>query len=176
MVSALETAGASTELAIADRFAVHVVRGELKMARRVATAHPGVVRTFNEEEDRLLADVAGRPDSAPTLLLIELGADLAAPGLDEGTPLHQAAWFGQPANARALIAAGAPTDIRDATHGGTPLEWAVHGATMSGDAESRLDAYVAVVDALLRGGAAPPRPDFATPPPAIARRLDAGAG
>lgn len=58
-------------------------------------------------EDRLFADVAGRDDSASVALLIHAGADLTSPGLDDGTPLHQAAWFGQPANTRLLIDAGA---------------------------------------------------------------------
>lgn len=43
---------------------------------------------------------------APVTFLIDAGADLEAPGLDGGTSLHQAAWFGQPDHARVLIDAG----------------------------------------------------------------------
>ena len=43
------------------------------------------------------------------------------------TPLHQAAWFGHLDAVKALIAAGARTDIPDKTHGGPALGWAQHG-------------------------------------------------
>ena len=42
-------------------------------------------------------------------------------------PLHQAAWFGQPDNARLLIEAGAPLDVFDSVHESSPLGWAAHG-------------------------------------------------
>ena len=84
--------------------------------------------------------------------MISAGADLEAQGLDCGTPLHQAAWFGQPDNARLLIDAGAPLDIFDATHESSPIGWAVHGSRYSGGAEERQDAYVALVRMLLAAG------------------------
>jgi ankyrin repeat protein len=84
--------------------------------------------------------------------LIIAGADLTAPGLDSGTPLHQAAWFGQPDNARLLIDAGAPLDVFDATHQSSPLGWAVHGSRYSGGAAEHQDAYVALVRMLLEAG------------------------
>ncbi|MCP3902043.1 MAG: ankyrin repeat domain-containing protein, partial [Planctomycetes bacterium] len=87
-------------------------------------------------------------------LLIEAGADLAAPGLDHGTPLHQAAWFGQPDNAALLIEAGAPLDVFDPVHERSPIGWAAHGSRYSGAAEQRQDEYVAVTRALLDAGAA----------------------
>lgn len=152
LVDLLVARGARTGLDEADRFAVAVVNGRLDEARRMIAAQPGVVRTGNPEEDRLLADVAGRNQSEPVALLIESGADLAAPGLDSGTPLHQAAWFGQPDNARLLIDAGAPLDEFDATHQSSPLGWAVHGSRYSGGSKQREDDYVALVRMLLGAG------------------------
>ena len=119
---------ADTGLNDADRLAVAVVGGQFDDARVLLMQNPGAVRTGNPEEDRLLADVAGRNDSRAVTVLIEAGADLTAPGLDSGTPLHQAAWFGQPANARLLIEAGAPLDVFDRIHESSPLGWAVHGS------------------------------------------------
>ena len=139
-----------------------IVGGRLDEARRLLEAHPGCARTGNPEEDRLLADVSGRNGTAPVVLLIAAGADLTATGLDEGTPLHQAAWFGQPDNARLLLEAGAPLDVFDACHDSSPLGWAVHGARYSGGARDRSDAYVEVVRLLLEAGAGlhyPGRPD-----------------
>ena len=144
--------GSSTSLNQPDQFAVAIVNGRLDEARTILAAHPGAVRTGNGEEDRLLADVAGRNETGPVELLISAGADLEAPGLDSGTPLHQAAWFGQPDNARLLIDAGAPLDIFDATHESSPIGWAVHGCRYSGGAQERQDVYVALVRMLLEAG------------------------
>ena len=154
LVAVLSDRGADRSLAPADRFAVAVVEGRLDDARRLLADDPGVARTGNPEEDRLLADVAGRNEFAPVALLIAAGADLKAPGLDGGTPLHQAAWFGQPANARALVDAGAPLEIFDSVHHSSPLGWAVHGSRFSGSAESRQPVYVDLVRLLLDAGAA----------------------
>lgn len=152
VVAALGGRGAGA-LTAADELAIAIVGDQLAAARAILARAPGAARTGNPEEDRLLADVAGRPGIERVQLLVDAGADLAAPGLDGGTPLHQAAWFGQPANAALLIAAGAPLAIRDACHASTPLGWAVHGSRYSGDADHHQDAYVALVTMLLAAGA-----------------------
>src|SRR5215831_17683700 len=97
VVQLLLARGASTDLNEADRLAVAVVNGRLDEAQTILATHPDAARTGKPEEDRLLADVAGGPRTEPVKLLIDAGADLTATGLDSGTPLHQAAWFGQPA-------------------------------------------------------------------------------
>lgn len=148
----LRLRGASTVLNQADRFAVAIVNGRMDEARTILAADVGAARTGNPEEDRLLADVAGRGDTTAVTLLIRAGADLRAPGLDAGTPLHQAAWFGQPDNARLLVSAAAPLDIFDATHKSSPIGWAAHGSRYSGGAWERQDAYVSLVQMLLAAG------------------------
>jgi ankyrin repeat protein len=136
----------------ADRLAVALVGGRLDEARAILAASPGAARTGNPEEDRLLADLAGRPGIERVQLLVDAGADLAATAMDGGTALHQAAWFGQPDNARLLIEAGAPLDVYDACHDSSPLGWAVHGSRYSGGADDAQAAYVALVEMLLRAG------------------------
>ena len=158
----LAARGADTRLEPADAFAVAVVSGRLDEARELLGEHPGIVRTGNPEEDRLLADVAGRADPGPVRFLVEAGADLEARALDDGTALHQAAWFGQPENARFLVEAGAPLDVFDRDHRASPLHWAVHGSRYSGDAETRQDAYRAIVSLLLEAGSALHYPDDPT--------------
>jgi ankyrin repeat protein len=152
VVAILLAHGADTTLNQADEFAVAVVNGRIADAQGILAANPRIARTGNPEEDRLFADIAGRGDERAVELLIQAGGDLAATGLDSGTPLHQAAWFGQPGNARLLIHAGAPLDMFDATHQGSPLHWAAHGSRHSGDADKRQDAYVAVMRMLLEAG------------------------
>ncbi len=148
----LEEAGARIELNSADRLAVALSRGNLDEALSLLEADPSAARTGNPEEDRLLADLAGRPATPPVALLIDAGADLETGGLDAGTPLHQAAWFGQPANARILLDAGAPLDVFDPVHDSSPLHWAVHGSRFSGGADRRQDVYVELTRMLLSAG------------------------
>ena len=152
VASLLEQRGADTTLNDADRLAVAIVEGRLDDARSLMAEHPGAVRTGNPEEDRLLADMAGRSGTQAVKLLIDAGADLAAPGLDTGTPLHQTAWFGQPANARLLIEAGAPLNVFDRVHQSSPLGWAVHGSRYSGGAPQRQSVYRELVQMLLDAG------------------------
>ena len=144
--------GADTTLNDADRFAVAITRHRFDEARTMLAANRRLARTGNPEEDRLLADVAGHDNVAAVELLIQAGADLSATGLDEGTPLHEAAWFGQPRNARLLIDAGAPINVFDSIHESSPLGWAVHGSRYSGGADEHQDAYVELVEMLLAAG------------------------
>lgn len=145
--------GAETALNEADQLAVAFSTGDLQKAGKLLANHPEIAKTGNPEEDRLFADIAGRNASEPVKMLIAAGADLTATGLDSGTPLHQAAWFGQPQNARLLIAAGATLEVFDATHQSSPLGWAVHGSRYSGGANDRQDLYVELVGLFLDAGA-----------------------
>lgn len=167
--------GASRELTAADRLAVALTEGRLDDARAVLRADPSCVRTGNPEEDRVLADLAGREDPCPVRLLVEAGADLAAPGLDGGTPLHQAAWFGQPGNARILVDRGAPLDVFDPVHESSPLHWAAHGSRWSGGAGERQGRYVALVCLLLEAGSSVRYPPGLEAPRSYAARLLADA-
>jgi ankyrin repeat protein len=146
--------GADQALAAPDRLAVAVVSGRLDQARALLEEHPEAARTGNPEEDRLLADVAGRAATEPVELLIAAGADLAAPGLDGGTPLHQACWFGQPDNARPLIEAGAPLDVFDPTHHASPIHWVAHGSSCSDGAAEHAERYEDLARILLGAGCA----------------------
>ncbi len=152
-VAVLTQYGADEALAPADHFAIAVLQGRMTDARDLLRSHPTAVRTGNPEEDRLLADAAGRHAAEPVGFLIEEGADLYAAGLDGGTPLHQAAWFGQPQNARMLVEAGAGLDVFDPVHESSPLHWAVHGSRYSGGAADRVEAYAEIVRLLLDAGA-----------------------
>jgi hypothetical protein len=69
--------GADTSLNDPDRFAVAVVNGRVDEARTILEGHPGVVRTGNPEEDRLLADVTGRNDGSVVEFLIQAGRRIA---------------------------------------------------------------------------------------------------
>ena len=172
----LVDAGASTTLSLPDQLAAACSRDDLVEARRLLRAHPEIARTGNPEEDRLLADLSGRNDSGPVVMLIEAGADLAATALDGGTALHQACWFGQPRNARLLVNAGARLDTFDNAHESSPIGWVAHGSTKSGGAAERQDEYVALARILTEAGCALEYPD--EPGDAYLKRLltDASPG
>lgn len=59
--------------------------------------------------------------------LLGLGANVAATDSWGATALHRAVWFDRLDAARLLLERGAPVDVRDRQHDGTPLGWARHG-------------------------------------------------
>ena len=168
----LRKRGANTFLSEADHFALAVTERRFEDAGAILDTDPRVARTGNSEEDRLLSDIAGRNDARAVRFLIDAGAPLDVPGLDDGTPLHVAAWFGQPENTRLLLEAGAPLEVWDSVHESSPLGWAVHGSRYSGGADVRQDAYVEVTEQLLRAGASLHHPDTPESDAFIRRLLD----
>jgi ankyrin repeat protein len=70
---------------------------------------------------------------------------------DGATALHWAAFHGNAPMAEILLGHGAPLDLADGNHGGTPLEWASYGSVNSWLCQS--GTYPAVVDLLLGRGA-----------------------
>ncbi len=84
-------------------------------------------------------------------LMLRLGFDPTAPGVDGGSALHAACWVGHVRLVERVLAhGGVPVDARDPTHGSTPLGWAafgsVHRRAKDGD-------YPAVADRLVEAGA-----------------------
>jgi ankyrin repeat protein len=84
-------------------------------------------------------------------LMLRLGFDPAAGGVDGGSALHAACWVGNVRMVEQLLArGGVPIDARDPAHRSTPLGWAafgsVHRRAEGGD-------YVGVVERLVAAGA-----------------------
>jgi ankyrin repeat protein len=62
-------------------------------------------------------------------LMLRLGFDPAAPGVDGGTALHAACWVGSARMVERILAGGGvPVDARDPSHHSTPLGWAAFGS------------------------------------------------
>lgn len=59
-------------------------------------------------------------------LLLDRGADPARGPLYGLTPLHFAATSTRRDTIELLVKRGAPLDVRDGVHGGTPLDWLLH--------------------------------------------------
>jgi ankyrin repeat protein len=159
----LASSGADVSLEPGDALAAALCAGELDRARRLLANAPDLVELLPRERARILPDLAGRQGRVPEVaFLLDTGADLCARGLDGGTALHQAAWFGQLESAELLIERGAPLDERGDDHDLPPLGWTAHGSRYSGSAEERQDVYVAIARALLAAGAAPATPEMVT--------------
>jgi ankyrin repeat protein len=83
-----------------------------------------------DDEARLVA-ACSRNRTKPALMMLDAGWPAGA--ADEGvTALHWAAFHGNLLLVRALVERGAPRDVRDREHQGTPRGWAQYGAEHGG--------------------------------------------
>ena len=93
--------------------------------------HPGIVESMSLAQHRLLADTAWTGDVRAVALMLSLGFDPRVPGHDAGSALHLAAWDGAVEMVRTLLRdprAREMLTVRDAHHGGTPLDWCDYGS------------------------------------------------
>jgi len=116
--------------------------------KAILEEHPNLGKEMGEDA-RAITDAAQAGKTETVRLLLEAGVDPLSPGMDSGSAMHTACWFGYVDVVRLLIGR-VPLDFRDSVHGSTPLGWAAHGAhwcrNTAGD-------YVALVEALLEAGA-----------------------
>jgi ankyrin repeat protein len=84
-------------------------------------------------------------------LMLTLGFDPSAPGMDGGSALHAACWVGHLRLVERILArATVPVDSRDSTHGSTPLGWAAFGSVHR---RAPGADYPGVIDRLVAAGA-----------------------
>jgi ankyrin repeat protein len=120
-----------------------------KEAHAILASHPDVLSQLGDGERDLLGRAAEEKREATVRLMHELGFDIAWQGAAGGTPLHRAAWHGDPSMTRLLLSLEAPVNVRDGEFGCSPLAWAAHGSVHCRRAD---DDYRAVVDLLLDAG------------------------
>jgi ankyrin repeat protein len=161
----------STAPAVAATVKLLLDHGADPLARNSegVTPYMVAVRNGNRETARLIEERGGAVPLSPEdefLGACRAGDELRArdlldrdPGLRrlvsqpqalDGTPLHWAAWTGNPAAVRTLISLGADVNQRDGQFGSSPLGWAGHGSCACRRAD---DDYCAVVDMLRAAGA-----------------------
>lgn len=120
-------------------------------ARALLAAHPDLLTQLGDEDREALPRAAEEKREASVRLMFALGFDLGWQGPSGGgTPLHRAAWHGDPSMTRLLLSLGAPVNVREPEFGCSPLAWAAHGSANCRRAD---DDYCAVVEALLDAGA-----------------------
>jgi ankyrin repeat protein len=128
-----------------------ILAGDEAGARALVERDPSLIPSLSQGEHAHLAQAVFHGHRAAAFLMLRLGFDEAAGGVDGGSALHAACWVGDVEMVDALLARGrVPVDSRDPTHRSTPLGWAafgsVHRRAPTGD-------YVAVIDSLVAAGA-----------------------
>lgn len=120
--------------------------GDGARARRLLTDSPGLHHELLTNEPHALHAAVEAGAVGAVEVLVSLGVDPAREGPWGGTALHWASWRGRVEGVRALLAAGAPLDLRDRTYGSSPLAWAAHGSAHCREAGAD---YLEVIDLLL---------------------------
>jgi ankyrin repeat protein len=123
-----------------------------------------VVRTFFDENGALRSGATkGQLESGffyacgygrleVVKFLLQLGVDAGVQNRDGQTGLHWATFGPHLAVAELLLQRGAPVDLREKEHDGTPLEWAIYHWAKSSDAGQR-ERGLDMVTLLARAGA-----------------------
>lgn len=154
----------------AQRLVDLCLRGEADEARAMVAADSRLIASLGADDHRALADAAWRRDEHAVALLLDLGFDPAAAGVDSGTALHCAAWQGAVRIVEVLLrhpSAASLIASRESRHGGTPLGWCCHGS-LFGD---RAQDHAGVAVRLLAAGAVP-GPHDSEAAPAVARVIE----
>jgi ankyrin repeat protein len=128
-----------------------LLAGDLDRARALVDAEPSLVSSLTRQDHGRLAQAIFHKRFDAAELMLDLGFDPAAGGVDGGTALHAACWVGNVRIVQRIIALGrVELDARDPTHGSTPLGWCAFGSHVErapgGD-------YAAVAERLVAAGA-----------------------
>jgi ankyrin repeat protein len=133
------------------RFINGLVNADAPGVNDLLAEDPSLLSSLTRRDHSHLAQAIfdGRFDAAD--LMLRLGFDPSAPGVDGGTALHTACWMGNVQMVgRILERGGMSVDARDPTHQSPPLGWAAFGSVHRRAAGAD---YPAVVDQLLAAGA-----------------------
>ena len=101
--------------------------GDEARARRILATAPDLIAGFTAAERRRLAVAATDNRTDAVALMLALGWPTDTPGQEGGTALHWAAFHGNAAMVATLLARQPNLAIRDGSHDGTALGWALHG-------------------------------------------------
>jgi hypothetical protein len=133
------------------RFLNALMSGDEGTARAVLEADPLIMSMLTREDHGRLAVTIFYEHFPAAEVMLTLGFDPAAPGIDGGSALHAACWVGNLRMVdRILEKGGVGLDSRDSTHGSTPLGWTAFGSVHR---RARGSNYPAVAERLVEAGA-----------------------
>ena len=144
------------------RFLDALLAADEPAAKAVLAEAPSLMPSLTRHEHGHLAHAIFHELFDAADVMLRLGFDPSAPGIDGGTALHAACWVGSVRMVDRLLAhGGVPLDARDPTHQSTLLGWAafgsVHRRAPGADyptVAERLVAAGADISALGNGGGA----------------------
>ena len=133
------------------RFINAALAADERTARAMLDHHPSLLTSLTRDDHGRLAVAIFHERVDAAELMLRLGFDPTAPGVDGGTALHAACWVGSVRLVERILALSrVPVEARDPTHQSTPLGWAAFGSVHR---RARGADYVSVVDRLLAAGA-----------------------
>ena len=128
-----------------------LLAGNEHAADALIAEQPSLLSGMTPQEHGHLARAIFHEQFRAAELMLRLGFDPGAPGVDGGSALHAACWVGNARMVQQLLERGGVSlDARDATHQSTPLGWAAFGSVHR---RARGADYPAVVDRLVAAGA-----------------------
>ncbi|MEO8482211.1 MAG: ankyrin repeat domain-containing protein [Acidobacteriota bacterium] len=132
------------------RFINAVLAGDDQASNDLLAADPSLLPSLSRQDHAHLAQAIFHERFDVAELMLRLGFDPAAPGVDGGTALHAACWVGNVRMVELLLArGGVALDARDPTHQSTLLGWAAFGSVHRRAAGAD---YPAVADRLVAAG------------------------
>ena len=134
----------------AQRILAACGRGDRAAAEAVRAAHPDVVAGLTRDQMRLIADKAHANDTSAVTLMLDLGFDPLAPGVDGWEPIRWAAFHGNAELVRRLLRHNPPIYVPDPTYGGTSLGQCLYGSLHGW--ECRKGDFATTVRLLLEAG------------------------
>ena len=126
-------------------------RADLAAARALAKEGEISARGLSAADRRLLAHAARNNQLGAVQTMLELGFPLDGTSQHGATALHWAAYHGNAAMTKLLLARGSALEARDAAFNGPPLGWAIHGSREGWHRKS--GDYGLTAELLLQAGA-----------------------
>jgi ankyrin repeat protein len=103
-------------------------RADHSVAEAIVAGYPGIVATISPDDQRLIADKAHANDTAAVALMLDLGFDPIARGVDNWEPIRWAAFHGNAEMTKRLLAYSPPINVPDPSYGGTLLGACIYGS------------------------------------------------
>jgi ankyrin repeat protein len=134
--------------------------GDEALIQRLVADHPDAALHLTPPLQGQIVGAAVNNNTAAVRFMLRVGWPVDVHGQLGGTLLHWSAWHGNLDMMREILRYHPPLDVRDSTHDGTPLGWALHGSLHGPHAAT--GDFAGVITALLDAGAptdhSPPGP------------------
>jgi hypothetical protein len=133
-----------------QRLLLACARADRAGAKAVVASDPDVIARLTPEAMQLIVDRAHANDTRAVALMLDLGFDPLARGIDGWEAIRWGAFHGNADMVRLLLPHNPPIGVPDPTYGGTPLKQCLYGALHGWQRDS--GDYATTVRLLLDAG------------------------